>query len=86
MSVLIRVIDKDGQGIIIDNRSYNEKKAKTVIQLDKEGNYVARYPSIAEAERATGIRHIYECVSGKNKRKTAGGYQWELEGDIDYGK
>lgn len=63
-------------------------------QYDKEGNLIATYPSISEAERATGISKvsIRLCAEGihiKRKRrdgtiyegyspKTAGGYKWKL--------
>lgn len=65
----------------IDSRTYNEKKMIPVAQIDKDGNVVAFYLSIAAAERATGIRHIYECVGNKPHRKTAGGYRWVIQGE-----
>ena len=80
MSILIEVIDGEKK-VSIDNRNYNEKKAKPVLQLDRQGNFIARFPSIAAAQRITGIRHIYECVGINKTRRTAGGFQWILEGD-----
>lgn len=66
--------------ITIDSRSSNEKRMKPVVQYTKDGEEIARFPSIAEAQRATKILHIYECVN--NKRRTAGGYIWRvLEGE-----
>lgn len=48
----------------------------TVGQYDKNGNLIATFSSLAEAEKAvpTG-RHI--CDVCKGKRKTAGGYIWK---------
>ena len=50
-----------------------------VIQFDRDGNKVAEYLSIRDAQRATGIdaTTITKCCSGYFQRKTAGGYKWE---------
>lgn len=77
MSSYVRIVTDAGQ-VEFDDRTPNEKRMKPVIQLDKDGNEIARYASIAEAERVTKIRHIYECVNYKPSRKTAGGYIWRL--------
>lgn len=77
MGVLINIFDENYQ-IVIDTREENEKRMKPVRQYDKNGNFIAEYCSIAEAERITKIRHIYECVSNKSNRKSAGGYIWRL--------
>lgn len=67
----------DGEiSIMMDSRSPNEKRMKPVAQCDLSGNEIARFPSIAAAQRATKILHIYECVN--LKRKTAGGYIWRI--------
>ena len=62
---------------IIDTRKYNEKKMKPVAQYTLEGKKIKSYASILEAEKTTQIYHIYECVN--KKRKTAGGYIWQIE-------
>ena len=62
--------------IIIDSRNANEKRMKPIAQYNREGEEIARFSSIAEAQRVTNIYHIYECVNGK--RKTAGGYIWRI--------
>lgn len=77
MSSLIRIVTDAGQ-IEFDDRNPNEKRMKPVVQYDKDGNEIARYSSIAEAERITKTRHIYECVNNKPSRKTAGGFIWRL--------
>lgn len=47
---------------------------RPVMQIDKNGNVVSEYPSIAEAFRQTGIRHISDVA---RSQKTAGGYYWK---------
>lgn len=51
----------------------------SVNQVDKNTNEILnKYQSIREAERITGIQHIYAASDPNNKqRKTAGGYIWE---------
>lgn len=51
-------------------------QGKAVCQFDKNGVLIARYPTLSDACRSTGInfRNISLCC--KNKRKTAGGYYW----------
>ena len=53
--------------------------SKSVIQLDKEGNFVGKYISISCAEQMTKISQgsIGDCLHGR--RKTAGGYLWQYE-------
>ena len=48
-----------------------------IIQKDKDGNEIARYPSLMKAVEATGynIRHIQNVCEGK--AKTHKGYIWE---------
>lgn len=55
--------------------------SKPVLQLDKNGYFIAEYPSVMEAKRATGINHghIAECCRGNGIRKTAGGFKWEYK-------
>ena len=70
----------------VDNCNYgtrNErcktKLSKPVQKLDADGNVVAEYPSIIEAERVTGTcrSQIRMCCHGKYK--TAGGYRWKFK-------
>ena len=50
------------------------KPRKIVYQYTKDLKLIATYNSVNDALRATNIRHISECATGK--RKTAGGYIW----------
>ena len=49
---------------------------KSVLQFSKEGDFIAEYSSIHEAECKTGCNkgHICECCKGK--LKSTGGYIW----------
>ena len=50
----------------------------TIIQLDKNGVIIAKYKSISEAEKATGIKGktIGQAI---RRNETAGGYYWKGE-------
>ena len=59
------------------NNDYS--RSKPVQQIDpKTGDAIATFKSMIEAERQTGIYHgnIGLCCGGK--RKSAGGYVWQL--------
>ena len=49
---------------------------KEINQYDLQGKLVNTYPSLAEAEKMTGIRKSTICSVCKGKGKTAGGYRW----------
>ena len=53
--------------------------AKAVIQYDKNGNFVARYDTAAEASQKTGVARSGICCCVKGKTKTAGGYMWRYQ-------
>lgn len=57
-----------------DNARYSCDKP--VVQLDKNDNVIAAFPSIIEAERQTGIYHGHICSCCNGKLKSAGGYIW----------
>ena len=56
-----------------------EKSRKKVAQYDMDGNLIAVWQSIGEAERVLGINHkgIGSCCKHLPRYKTAGGYRWE---------
>lgn len=58
------------------------KNQHSVLQIDvKTNECIAKYISLMEAERQTGINHVginYCCLG---KRKFAGGYSWQYEDD-----
>lgn len=55
------------------------KIVKPVRQVSLNGEVIARYKSISEASRQTGVNlsHICQCCRGN--RKTNGGYRWEYD-------
>lgn len=60
---------------------------KEINQYDLQGKLVNTYPSLAEAERMTGIRKSTICSVCKGKGKTAGGYRWSYtDKQLDMGK
>ncbi len=56
----------------------NKRRGKSVLQI-LDGKVIAKYPSAAEASRATGIQkaNIGKCCRGGNI-KHAGGYEWRF--------
>ena len=56
----------------------NNPNAKIVLQI-KNGQIIAEFYGTYEAERITNIDHQHICDCCKNKRKTAGNYQWKYK-------
>lgn len=59
------------------NKSVYEKRP--VAMYDTNGNFIKRFPSIAQASYHTGIHKdtIGRCCKHEGYYKTAGGYKWE---------
>lgn len=57
-------------------KRYTDTLKKTVEQYDKEGNLIAVYNGVREAERVTGINSQSISKVALGQRKTAGGYIW----------
>ena len=60
-------------------KAAHEKLSKSVLQFDKQGEFVNEYPSTWEAARQTKINQgdISQCCLGK--RKSAGKYVWKYK-------
>ena len=60
------------------SEEHRAKISKPVLQYTKNGQFLAKFNSISESSRVTGIRHgnISNCCLGKNK--SAGGYVWKF--------
>lgn len=58
-------------------RLVGKESSRKVWQFTKEGEFVALYESLREAERCTGVRNgnISRCCNGAVK--TAGGFKWQ---------
>lgn len=54
--------------------------AKSVSQYDLEGNYIKDFPSAKVASEQTPANRSYITACCKNKRKSAGGFQWTYTG------
>jgi hypothetical protein len=56
----------------------NRQSSKKVFQYDKSGLFIKEYPSLAEAERQTGIdqKGISHCC--RKRQRTTSGYIWSL--------
>ena len=63
------------------NNDFLNSRKKAVIQMDKDGNFVARHESVQAAFRTTHISdsQICYCCNGKKGFKTAGGFKWAYE-------
>ena len=55
-----------------------ERLAKPVVQMTKEGEVVAIFRGMAEAEIITGINHRNISLASRGIRHTTGGYRWEV--------
>ena len=54
---------------------------KTVLQYDKQGNFIKEWDNMKDAERETGAKNIFEVASGyKNQLyKSSGGFIWKYK-------
>jgi hypothetical protein len=71
-------LGKKNQAVSESNRRRTgiaTEKTRAVRQIDKQGNEVNNYISIAEAKRQTGIKSIIGVLHGRWLH--AGGYRWE---------
>lgn len=76
-------ISKSKKGIRINSiftEERNSKLRKPIYQFDKDGVFIAKYESYIIARQITKIK-MTEAVRGK--AKTAGGYIWKKEEDLN---
>ena len=52
---------------------------KPVLQFSKDGEFIAEYQSIREAERQTGCKSESVCRCCKGRLKTCGGFIWKYK-------
>ena len=55
------------------------KGGRGILQFSKNGEFIAEYPSLVEAERHTGCHHQNICNCCKGNRKSAGGFIWKYK-------
>ena len=63
----------------------NKKTRKKIVQI-KNNNIIKIYESLTQAEKNTNIKidNISACLN--NRSKTAGGYIWKYESEVNYEK
>ena len=52
---------------------------KAVLQFSKNGEFIAEYPSLMDAERHTGLSASNICACCKGKYKSCGGFIWRYK-------
>lgn len=57
----------------------NTSARKAIIMLDKDGNELATFPSLTQAQEKTQIAASSISAVCKNKRPSAGGYKWKYK-------
>ena len=55
------------------------KGVNGILQYSKDGEFIAEYTSVREAERQTGCHHGHICKCCKGKLKSTGGYIWKYK-------
>ena len=60
-------------------RMSENRPSKPVIQFSKDGEFIAEYNSVMEAERQTGCNPSHICKCCKGKLKSTGGYIWKYK-------
>lgn len=69
-------------GVKMSDEDKIKRKAKTVVQYTKDGEFVSVYISIRDANSKTGVHRgdISKCCKGIFKQ--AGGYVWRYKQDV----
>ena len=57
----------------------HNRPQKPVLQFSKNGEFIAEYQSIIEAERQTGCYQTSICQCCKGNRKSTGGFIWKYK-------
>lgn len=63
--------------------SLSQPTNHSVLQYSLDGEFIAEYHSLGEAERATGALRSKILMCCKGKRKTAGGFKWASKKEDD---
>lgn len=64
-------------------RELGKQNSIPVVQVDHDGNDVARFESATEAQRVTGAKNCNIIMCCQGKRKTANGYKWRFADDYN---
>lgn len=74
-----RKIDYKAGALKHHYKTMNAAQMKPVIQLDRQGNFVARHRSLSTAAKYAGISVSHLCTCLKKGRFPKGEYQWKYE-------
>ena len=78
-----RYEEDEPPGLYNGTRAYNKK---SIVQLDKDKNFVAEYNSISSGARSVGLEHRkdigYACKDSSNMKMIAG-YYWMYKEDYE---
>ena len=68
-----------------NTRITNDKRRNPIVQLSRNGEFVARFKSLTEASKCTGVNigNISSAVRHKNNYGTAGGFRWVSENNYE---
>lgn len=61
--------------------SYQNEHLTAVVQLDRNGNFIAEYTSIKEASQITGAHDTGIIACCRGRYKSSGGYKWMYKED-----
>ncbi len=67
----------DNSNIIITNEMIPFSGERKVDQHDLNGNYIATFKTVKQAQEATGASRSKICMCCKGQRKSAGGFTWK---------
>jgi hypothetical protein len=62
-----------------DYHNINRKQMRPVLQFNKHGILLARFPGLAIAARSTLVNQGHLCEHLKGRRKSCGGFIWKYE-------
>ena len=57
----------------------NNNRARAVVQYDLNGNFIAEYETMTQADKETGVNASKISAVCRGKRKTSGGYTWKYK-------
>ena len=61
------------------NKTSKSMGVNGILQFSKDGEFIAEYSSIMDAERKTGCKNQSICSCCKGKRKSTGGFIWKYK-------
>ena len=66
-------------GLARAQKGSENPRSKKVIQMSMNGDEIAEFCGMREAERMTGISHFQISLCCRGKSKSAGGFKWKLK-------